>query len=150
MSLNTAHKVTLIESQISIILYTLEDYMAKSNTSGDPDLENDVENIFEELEGSVDKYQEKVEKAQSKQPDMEWQIMEHTKGILLECNLSEEEIDTIIEALSRDYVDNDPEVLEKEYQLQGKLREIISNFYQKLDAQKFTQMQVQSVKGSTL
>ena len=76
--------------------------------------------------------------------------MEHTKGILLECNLSEEEIDTIIEALSRDYVDNDPEVLEKEYQLQGKLREIISNFYQKLDAQKFTQMQVQSVKGSTL
>ena len=76
--------------------------------------------------------------------------MEHTKGILLECNLSEEEIDTIIEALSRDYVDNDPEVLEKEYHLQGKLREIISNFYTKVDAQKFTQMQVQSVKGSTL
>ena len=71
--------------------------------------------------------------------------MEHTKGILLECNLSEEEINTIIEALSRDYVDNDPEVLEKEYQLQGKLREIISTFYTKIDAQKFTQMQVQSV-----
>ena len=76
--------------------------------------------------------------------------MEHTKGILLECNLSEEEINTIIEALSRDYVDNVPEILEKEYQLQGKLREIISNFYQKLDAQKFTQMQVESIKGSTL
>ena len=30
--------------------------------------------------------------------------MEHTKGILLECNLSEEEINTVIEALSRDYV----------------------------------------------
>ena len=57
--------------------------------------------------------------------------MEHTKGILLECNLSEEEINTIIEALSRDYVDNDPETLEKEYQLQGKLREIISTFYTK-------------------
>ena len=76
--------------------------------------------------------------------------MEHTKGILFECNLSEVELDTIIEALSRDYVDNDPEILEKEYQLQGKLREIISNFYTKVDAQKFTQMQVQSVKGSTL
>ena len=76
--------------------------------------------------------------------------MEHTKGILLECNLSEEEIDTIIEALSRDYVDNDPEVLEKEYQLQGKLREIISTFYTKIDAQKFTQMQVKSINGSTL
>ena len=76
--------------------------------------------------------------------------MEHTKGILLECNLSEEEINTIIEALSRDYVDNDPEILEKEYQLQGKLREIISTFYTKIDAQKFTQMQVQSLNGSTL
>ena len=76
--------------------------------------------------------------------------MEHTKGILLECNLSEEEINTVIEALSRDYVDNDPEILEKEYQLQGKLREIISNFYTKVDTQKFTQMQVESIRGSTL
>ena len=76
--------------------------------------------------------------------------MEHTKGILLECNLSEEEIDTIIEALSRDYVENDAEILEKEYQLQGKLRQLIDTFYTKIDAQKFTQMQVQSVKGSTL
>ena len=76
--------------------------------------------------------------------------MEHTKGILLECNLSEEEINTIIEALSRDYVDNDPETLEKEYQLQGKLRQLIDTFYTKIDAQKFTQMQVESIKGSTL
>ena len=76
--------------------------------------------------------------------------MEHTEGVLFECNLSEVELDTIINALSRDYVDNDPETLEKEYQLQGKLREIISTFYTKVDAQKFTQMQVQSVKGSTL
>ena len=73
--------------------------------------------------------------------------MEHTKGILLECNLSEEEINTVIEALSRDYVDNDPEILEKEYQLQGKLREIISTFYTKIDAQKFTQMQVQQLRA---
>ena len=76
--------------------------------------------------------------------------MEHTKGILLECNLSEEEINTVIEALSRDYVKNDAEILEKEYQLQGKLREIISTFYTKIDTQKFTQIQVESIKGSTL
>ena len=76
--------------------------------------------------------------------------MEHTKGILLECNLSEEEINTIIDALSREFQENDPETLEKEYQLQGKLREIISTFYTKIDAQKFTQMQVESIKGSTL
>ena len=76
--------------------------------------------------------------------------MEHTKGILLECNLSEEEINTVIEALSRDYIENDPEILEKEYQLQGKLREIINTFYTKIDAQKFTQMQVKSIKSSLL
>ena len=76
--------------------------------------------------------------------------MEHTKGILLECNLSEDEINTVIEALSRDYVENDPEILEKEYQLQGKLRQLIDTFYTKIDAQKFTQMQVQSVKSSLL
>ena len=72
MSLNTVHKVTLTEAQISIILYTLEDYMAKSNTSGDPDLPREVDAIFEELEGTIDKYYEKVEKAKSKQPTMEW------------------------------------------------------------------------------
>ena len=76
--------------------------------------------------------------------------MEHTEGILLECNLSEGEINTIIDALSREFQENDPEILEKEYQLQGKLREIINTFYTKIDAQKFTQMQVQSVKSSLL
>ena len=76
--------------------------------------------------------------------------MKHTKGILLECNLSEEEINTVIEALSRDYVENDPETLEKEYQLQGKLRQLIDTFYTKLDAQKFTQMQVKSINSSLL
>ena len=72
MGLNTFHKVTLTEAQISIILYTLEDYMAKSNTSGDPDLPKEVDAIFEELEGTIDKYYEQVEKAKSKQPTMEW------------------------------------------------------------------------------
>ena len=76
--------------------------------------------------------------------------MEHTKGILLECNLSEEEINTVIEALSRDYVENDAEILEKEYQLQGKLRQLIDTFYNKIDAQKFTQMQVKSINSSLL
>ena len=76
--------------------------------------------------------------------------MEHTKGILLECNLSEEEINTVIEALSRDYIENDAEILEKEYQLQGKLRQLIDTFYTKIDAQKFTQMQVKSINSSLL
>ena len=72
MSLNTLHNVTLSEAQISIILYTLEDYMSKGNTSNDPDLPREVDTIFEELEGTIDKYYEKVERAQSKQPTAEW------------------------------------------------------------------------------
>ena len=72
MALNTLHNVTLSEAQISIILYTLEDYMSKGNTSNDPDLPREVDTIFEELEGTIDKYYEKVERAQSKQPTAEW------------------------------------------------------------------------------
>ena len=72
MSLNTAHKVTLTEAQISIILYTLEDYMSNKNTSNDPDLPNEVDAIFQELEGVIDKYYDKIEEAKSKQPTPDW------------------------------------------------------------------------------
>ena len=72
MSLNTAHKVTLTEGQISIILYTLEDYMSNKNTSNDPDLPNEVDAIFGELEGVIDKYYAKIERAKSKQPTPDW------------------------------------------------------------------------------
>jgi len=71
MSLNTTHKVTLTESQISIILYTLENYML-GDTSNDPDLPTEVDAIFEELEGTIDKHYDKVEKAKAKQPIGEW------------------------------------------------------------------------------
>ena len=71
MALNTPHKVTLTESQISIILYTLENYML-GDTSNDPDLPTEVDAIFEELEGTIDKHYDKVEKAQANQPIGEW------------------------------------------------------------------------------
>ena len=73
MSLNTKHKFTLTENQSSIILYILEDYISKNNVSElDPDLPKELDNIFEELEGVVDKHYDKIEKARSKQPEMEW------------------------------------------------------------------------------
>ena len=73
MALNTTHKFTLTESQSSIILYILEDYMSKGNTSNDPDLPDEVDAIFQELEGVVDKYYAKIERAKSKQPTAEWE-----------------------------------------------------------------------------
>ena len=72
MSLNTAHKFTLTESQSSIILYILEDYMSKGDTSNDPDLPKEIDAIFEELEGVVDKYYVEIERAKSKQPTPDW------------------------------------------------------------------------------
>ena len=74
MSINTPHNVTLTEGQIGVILCILENYM--SNTFDEyidsPNLPDEVDTIFEELEGVVDRYYDKVEKAQAKQPTGEW------------------------------------------------------------------------------
>ena len=68
MSLNTPHNVTLTEGQISIILCSLE----KSVKYADSEYIEEVDSIFEELEGTIDKHYDKIEKAQKKQPEMEW------------------------------------------------------------------------------
>ena len=68
MSLNTPHNVTLTEGQISIILCSLE----KSVKYADSEYIEEVDSIFEELEGTIDKYYDKIEKAKKKQPEMEW------------------------------------------------------------------------------
>ena len=55
--LNREHKVTLKEGQISTILYVLEGYIDPTNdNSYDPDCREDIDKIFEELEGVVDSY----------------------------------------------------------------------------------------------
>jgi len=51
--LNRLHNVSLTEGQISIILYILEGY---KDTSNDPDLPKELDNIFQELEGVVDNF----------------------------------------------------------------------------------------------
>ena len=68
MSQNTKHTVTLTEGQIGIILCSLE----KSVKYADSEYIEEVDTIFEELEGTIDKYYDKIEKAQKKQPEMEW------------------------------------------------------------------------------
>ena len=55
--LNRPHKVTLTEGQMSTILYILEGYIDPTNdNSYDPDFREDVDKIFEELEGVVDNF----------------------------------------------------------------------------------------------
>jgi len=69
MSVNTVHKVTLTEGQIGVILCSLE----KSVKYADSEYVAEVDTIFEELEGVVDKYYAKIEKAKSKQPTPDWE-----------------------------------------------------------------------------
>ena len=68
MTLNTVHKVTLTEGQIGVILCSLE----KSVKYADSEYVAEVDTIFEELEGVVDKYYDKIEEAKSKQPTPDW------------------------------------------------------------------------------
>ena len=69
MSVNTAHKVTLTEGQIGVILCSLE----KSVKYADSEYVAEVDTIFQELEGVVDKYYDKIEEAKSKQPTPDWE-----------------------------------------------------------------------------
>ena len=65
----TPINLTLREEQISTILYCLEGYVQGND---DTELVEEVDEIFEVLESAVDKFYAKIEKAQAKQPIMEW------------------------------------------------------------------------------
>ena len=64
--LNRVHNVTLTEGQISTILYTLEGYVQGND---DTELCEEIDNIFEVLEGVVNKYYEQQERIKEQ---LEW------------------------------------------------------------------------------
>ena len=64
----TPLNLTLREEQISIILCALENYVKYA----DSEYIEELDEIFEVLEKTVDKFYAKIEKAQAKQPTMEW------------------------------------------------------------------------------
>jgi len=61
------HNVNLTEGQISVILCSLEAYSTKNS-----DTVTDIDAIFEELEGAVDRFYDNMEKKQEQQPVAEW------------------------------------------------------------------------------
>ena len=65
----TPLNLTLREEQISTILYCLEGY---SQGNDDFELVEELDEIFEVLETTVDKFYSKIEKARAKQPEGEW------------------------------------------------------------------------------
>ena len=73
----TPLNLTLREGQISTILYSLEGYVAGlddvvTQNESDKELIEEVDEIFEVLETTVDKFYKKIEKARAKQPKEEW------------------------------------------------------------------------------
>ena len=72
MAINTLHKVTLTEGQIGVILCSLEKSVKNATNKYITENIDEIDSIFEELEGSVDRYYDQVEKAQAKQPIGEW------------------------------------------------------------------------------
>ena len=65
----TPLNLTLREEQISTILYCLEGY---SQGNDDYELVEELDESFEVLETTVDKFYKKIEKARAKQPQEEW------------------------------------------------------------------------------
>ena len=68
------HNVNLTEGQISVILNSLEHTMDRWEQSGYYCEEDQqaIDSVYEVLESTVDKFYAKIEKAQAKQPTMEW------------------------------------------------------------------------------
>ena len=70
------HNVNLTEGQISVILYTLEEKVSELDNfdtdNKNEELREDIEAIFEELEVSVDRFYDNMEKKQKQQPVAEW------------------------------------------------------------------------------
>ena len=65
----TPINLNLREEQISTILYCLEGYVQGND---DEELVEEIDEIFEVLETSVDKFYNKIEKARAKRPEEEW------------------------------------------------------------------------------
>ena len=74
MSINTPFNVILTEGQISVILNSLDYTLDRWEANGYQCEEDEkiINAIYEVLEGSVDKYYNKLEAAKEKQPKAEW------------------------------------------------------------------------------
>ena len=64
------HNVNLTEGQIGVILCSLEAYYKEYENIAETEV--DIQAIFQELEGSVDRFYDNMEKKQKQQPVAEW------------------------------------------------------------------------------
>ena len=64
---NILHNVNLTEGQIGVILCSLEAYPTENTETS-----ADIQAIYEELEGSVDRFYDNMESKRKQQPIAEW------------------------------------------------------------------------------
>ena len=70
---NILHNVNLTEGQIGVILCSLEEKQKNLNfTEADFQTNADIQAIYKELEGSVDRFYDNMERKQKQQPIAEW------------------------------------------------------------------------------
>ncbi len=90
--LNRKHKLTLTESQISTILYTMEGYMQGTDDNEDSHFVNEVDSIFKVLETTVDKFYDKLAKLKASKPKPEWDQDSTISGTQLVANVQKSTI----------------------------------------------------------
>ena len=66
------HNVNLTEGQIGVILCSLEKSVKYASKKYITENIDEIDSIFEELEGSVDRFYNNLEKKQKQQPVAEW------------------------------------------------------------------------------
>ena len=66
------HNVNLTEGQIGVILCSLEKSVKSASKKYITENIDEIDSIFEELEGSVDRFYNNMEKKQKQQPVAEW------------------------------------------------------------------------------
>ena len=66
------HNVNLTEGQIGVILCSLEKSVKNATNKYITENIDEIESIFEELDGSLDRFYDNIEKKQKQQPVAEW------------------------------------------------------------------------------
>ena len=101
--LNRPHKVTLTEGQISTILYILEGYNPLDSNNGyDPEFSEDIDNIFKELEGVVDRFYEKndVQCQSNNKSNVTYNETDYVEQCITEGHDYRDCVDTLVDSMN--------------------------------------------------
>ena len=97
--LNRPHNVTLTEGQISTILYILEGYNPLDSDGYDPEFREDIDNIFAELEGVVDKFYDKAAIPEWDETKEDAQVNDVKYSTLKEDTEYANQVDSLIDSM---------------------------------------------------